>query len=191
MQRSGWRSVLVVQRKTRTVLAGNARLAVAKELGWKEAPVLFVDDDAQAAKAFAIADNRTAELAEWDLEELAKQLGALDADDVIGWNAAELDNLSRADWNAGDDDDEAEVDTHKRDPAKPKGDDSRSTLVLTGRQLSAVLAALEHARAGKGGLAFPKGATITVGVLIEAMARSFVAPGAAAVTVQRPRKARA
>ena len=48
-----------------TVIAGNGVLAAARELGWAElAAVTFTDDDVAAIRAFAVADNRTAELAE-------------------------------------------------------------------------------------------------------------------------------
>ena len=51
--------------------------------------------------AYAIADNRTGELAGWDFEGLAGQLKAL-ADDVdlnaLGWADHEIEMLSAADW---------------------------------------------------------------------------------------------
>ena len=48
-----------------TVIAGNGTLSAARLLGWNElAAVLF--SDVSKAKQYAIADNRTAELAEWD-----------------------------------------------------------------------------------------------------------------------------
>lgn len=58
------------------VIAGNGTLAAALELGWKTIDVVSVpaewDDD--TAKAFALADNKSAELAEWDDEVLLDQL---------------------------------------------------------------------------------------------------------------------
>jgi hypothetical protein len=66
------------------VVAGNGTLEAAKNLGWKEiaisrTPVGWTWDQ---IKAFALADNRTAELAEWDAEILKEQLLELDA---VGW----------------------------------------------------------------------------------------------------------
>ena len=58
------------------VIAGNGTLAAAKALGWDEIEVVRVPDDwsADQAKAFALADNRTAELASWDEQVLAAQV---------------------------------------------------------------------------------------------------------------------
>ena len=58
------------------VIAGNGTLAAAKALGWDAIEVVRVPDDwsADQAKAFALADNRTAELATWDEQVLAAQV---------------------------------------------------------------------------------------------------------------------
>lgn len=62
------------------VVAGNGTLAAMRSLGWTEAKVLRLPwDDAATCRAYAIADNRTAELAMWDDETLAGQLGDLTA----------------------------------------------------------------------------------------------------------------
>lgn len=58
------------------VLAGNGTLEAAKALGWDQIDVATApaDWDEATARAYALADNRTAELAEWDENVLAKQL---------------------------------------------------------------------------------------------------------------------
>lgn len=58
------------------VIAGNGTLEAAKSLGWGQIEVVRTPDewDADKAKAFALADNRSAELAEWDDERLLEQL---------------------------------------------------------------------------------------------------------------------
>jgi DNA modification methylase len=58
------------------VLAGNGTLEAAKALGWDHIDVATApaDWDEATARAYALADNRTAELAEWDENVLAKQL---------------------------------------------------------------------------------------------------------------------
>jgi len=83
----GQRKPLVVHRGV--VLAGNGTLEAARSLGWTEIEVSEVpeDWDNDTAKAYALADNRTAELAEWDESELAKQLLELDEK---GWDIEEL-----------------------------------------------------------------------------------------------------
>lgn len=65
------------------VLAGNGTLEAAKSLGWDhiDVSVTPADWDLDTARAYALADNRTAELAEWDESILAQQLLELhDAD---------------------------------------------------------------------------------------------------------------
>jgi DNA modification methylase len=87
LEKFGQRKPIVVHRGV--VLAGNGTLEAAKTLGWTEIDVAEVPDDwdNDTAKAYALADNRTAELAEWDESELAKQLLELvDAE----WDITEL-----------------------------------------------------------------------------------------------------
>lgn len=56
------------------VVAGNGTLAAARDMGWRDIYVVRTDLVGADAVAFAIADNRTAELAEWDEEALARQM---------------------------------------------------------------------------------------------------------------------
>jgi ParB-like chromosome segregation protein Spo0J len=87
LEKFGQRKPIVVQKGV--VLAGNGTLEAAKSLGWTEIAIAEVPDewDLDTAKAYALADNRSAELAEWDEGELAKQLLELqDAD----WDITEL-----------------------------------------------------------------------------------------------------
>lgn len=67
----------IVALRDGTVIAGNATLQAARSLGWEEIGVAWTDLDETQAKAFAIADNRTAELADWDWDQLATQLEEL------------------------------------------------------------------------------------------------------------------
>jgi hypothetical protein len=71
------------------VVAGNGTLEAAKSLGWSEISVVRIPNDwtAEQVKAYALADNRTAELAEWDAKVLADQLVELDA---VGWDVSEF-----------------------------------------------------------------------------------------------------
>ena len=58
------------------IIAGNGTVEAARSLNWTEIIITEVpiDWDITTAKAFAIADNRTAELAEWDTPVLVEQL---------------------------------------------------------------------------------------------------------------------
>jgi len=71
------------------ILAGNGTVQAAKQLKWKEVQVTVTpkDWDYATARAYALADNRSAELAEWDTSVLASQLVELDAE---GWDIGEL-----------------------------------------------------------------------------------------------------
>jgi DNA modification methylase len=74
----GQRKPIVVQKSGMIVRAGNGTLQAAKALGWTEIAAVVLDDDNATAAQFAIADNRSAELAEWDPDALALQLQAMD-----------------------------------------------------------------------------------------------------------------
>lgn len=85
------------------VVAGNGTLQAAKNLGWTEIAIARTPRGWtwEQIKAFALADNRTAELAEWDSAVLADQLLELDA---VGWELKEfgfesLNPLASADEN--------------------------------------------------------------------------------------------
>ena len=71
----GQRKPIVINNKG-VILAGNGTVEAAKALGWDHIEVATVpaDWDEATARAYALADNRTAELAEWDENVLAKQL---------------------------------------------------------------------------------------------------------------------
>jgi DNA modification methylase len=74
----GQRKPIVVQREGMIVRAGNGTVTAAKALGWDKIAAVVIDDDNATAAQFAIADNRTGELAEWDDETLATMLDGMD-----------------------------------------------------------------------------------------------------------------
>lgn len=86
---------IVVRREGRIVLAGNATLECAIALGWDQIAAVFVDVDATTGAQLAIADNRTAELAEWDKPVLADLLGSFEAEDraALGFTDQDYDAL--------------------------------------------------------------------------------------------------
>jgi hypothetical protein len=84
--------------KSNVVRAGNCRLEAAKQLGWDTIQIVRTDLTSSEAIAYAIADNRTAELAEWDDDVLAAQLNGLLAEDEellasAGFTDEELEEL--------------------------------------------------------------------------------------------------
>jgi len=76
----GQRKPIVIDNDYR-IVAGNGTAAAALTLGWDTITAVRVpaDWDSNQIKAFALADNRTAELADWLPEVLADQLIELDA----------------------------------------------------------------------------------------------------------------
>jgi len=88
LKRFGQRKPIVITGDG-TVVAGNGTLAAALQLGWTELACARVPRNwtHEEIKAYALADNRTAELAEWDPSMLAEQLLELDA---VGWDVSDL-----------------------------------------------------------------------------------------------------
>jgi ParB-like chromosome segregation protein Spo0J len=95
--RFGQRRPLVVHGNT--VIAGNGTLQAVKSLGWQEVAITRVPDEwsASEARAYAITDNRTAELAEWDGEVLLDTLQQLDPEllSATGFNENDIDDLEK------------------------------------------------------------------------------------------------
>lgn len=83
----------------RVVRAGNGRLQAARELGWTVIAAVPSDLAGLDAAAFAITDNRTAELAGWDWTTLGAGLAELSArgDDLLwyGFDAAQVAEVER------------------------------------------------------------------------------------------------
>ena len=95
--RFGQQKPIVVDAKG-IVRAGNGTLAALKALGWKEVRIVRSTLEGSEATAYAIADNRTAELADWDDDALAQTLAALQIEDedlalATGFDAKEIDAL--------------------------------------------------------------------------------------------------
>jgi len=77
------------------VIAGNGTLIAARALGWVEIDVARSRLSGSEAVAYAIADNRTAELAEWDFGSLAATIQKLE-DDLLaatGFSERDIDEL--------------------------------------------------------------------------------------------------
>jgi ParB-like chromosome segregation protein Spo0J len=89
---------LVVQRGTNLVIGGNGRLEVLKKLGHETVPVNYVDLSDSKAKALSQALNRTAELAEWDMDALGSTLQSLRED---GLDLLEI-GFDTGDWEMPD-----------------------------------------------------------------------------------------
>ncbi len=79
------------------VRAGNGTLDAARALGWSDIAIVRTSLQGSEATAYAIADNRSSELAEWGEAELAETLRALQSEDfdlaAIGFTDDEVDEL--------------------------------------------------------------------------------------------------
>ncbi|HUB27553.1 MAG TPA: ParB N-terminal domain-containing protein [Tepidisphaeraceae bacterium] len=96
LKRFGQQKPIVVDQNG-IVRAGNGTLAAAKSLGWKQINIIRTVLSGSEATAYAIADNRTSDLSEWDDEALARQLDALRIDGIdlsdIGFDDREVSKL--------------------------------------------------------------------------------------------------
>jgi hypothetical protein len=87
LRRFGQRQALVVRRSDNVVIAGNLRLECMRDLGWMSAGVVYVDDGRIESIADALADNRTAELADWNDRQLMILLDEIRSEE---WDVVEL-----------------------------------------------------------------------------------------------------
>lgn len=70
----GWQQPIVIDRDG-VIVAGHTRYKAALELGLKTAPCKYADElTPEQVNAYRLADNKTAELAEWDAEKMAEEL---------------------------------------------------------------------------------------------------------------------
>lgn len=95
LRRFGQLKPVVVTKSDLVVRAGNGTVAAARALGWKEIAVVLVDLSEEEAKKYAVADNRTSDLSEWDSEELTSLLSHWDNADraAVGWADADIEAL--------------------------------------------------------------------------------------------------
>lgn len=67
--------------KNNILVAGHTRVLACKKLGIDKVPCVVADDlTEEQIKAFRIADNSSAQIAEWDMDKLMKELETIDYD---------------------------------------------------------------------------------------------------------------
>lgn len=99
LQEFGWRQPIVVD-EAGVIIVGHTRYKAALKLGYTEVPVHVASGLSPAQiKAYRIADNQTATLAEWDFELLPLEIAdlkALDFDiDLLGFGSDDLVRILR------------------------------------------------------------------------------------------------
>lgn len=97
LRQFGWRQPIVVD-GAGVIIVGHTRFEAAKRLGWTTAPV-HVGSDLSAAqvRAYRLADNRTHDESDWDMDILAaemKDLAAMAADlSSTAFDGIQIDRL--------------------------------------------------------------------------------------------------
>lgn len=84
---------IVANRRNNQVLAGNHTLRAARELGWEEIAVSWVEVDDEQAARIVLVDNRANDLAGYDEESLAALLQELPELEGTGYDRDDLDSL--------------------------------------------------------------------------------------------------
>jgi len=94
----GIRKPIVVNRMDKMIEAGHQTYLAVKQLGGKQIPVVWVDDDRARAIGFNISDNRTSEVvAEWDesaLNSLIEEFGQEENFLAIGFEDKVIEELA-------------------------------------------------------------------------------------------------
>jgi DNA modification methylase len=94
--------VPIVISSDNVIIAGHTRLKASVSLGLEEVPCIIADDlNEEQIKAFRLADNKTAELATWDLSKLEEELSHIDMD-MLQFGFEQMEELLPD--NASDDD---------------------------------------------------------------------------------------
>lgn len=108
LRQFGQQRPLVLHGDGRTIMAGNGTWEAARQLGWEYIAAVPATLEGDEATAYGIADNRSAELAKWDFEQLSgllKRINGLEQSEAadpllgqLGWEAHEIEPLLQADW---------------------------------------------------------------------------------------------
>lgn len=102
LRKFGQQKPIVLSDDGLTIIAGNGTLEAAALEGWSHIAAVTSALAGRDATAYGLADNRTAETAEWDFERvsaLVKELQAYEYDTAaLGWADYELAPLLAAEW---------------------------------------------------------------------------------------------
>lgn len=97
IKRFGFGAPIVARLEDGEVIAGHTRLKAAIRLGLASVPVRYLDLSPEEARAYALADNKLGEAAEWDtvaLVDVIRELGASGTPlEGLGWGGEDLDKM--------------------------------------------------------------------------------------------------
>lgn len=102
LRRYGQKEPLVVRAENRMIAAGNGRRTAMLEIGWTKCAATIRPMTDEEFTGFALADNRTAELARWDLEVVARLEQLQGAAGMVGWTAEDIAKLRLAEAGPSD-----------------------------------------------------------------------------------------
>ena len=90
IEKYGFKNPLIVDSKGK-IWCGNTRFKASKKLGLKEVPCIVADDlTEEQIREYALLDNKTNELADWDFDLLGEELAELDLSDFdLDWGIEE------------------------------------------------------------------------------------------------------
>lgn len=91
----------IVLDKNNVIIAGHTRWRAAKKLGMEKVPVVIAASlNDEAVKAYRLADNKTAEIADWDYDKLFAELDAIEDYDMTDFGfSVEQEDLDDVDLN--------------------------------------------------------------------------------------------
>ena len=86
----GWQQPIIVD-KQGVIIAGHTSYKAAQKLGLETAPVFVADLTEEQATAYRIADNKTADLSEWDAEKLLSELTGIEHIEMRDFGFEDID----------------------------------------------------------------------------------------------------
>lgn len=114
----GFRNPIIVD-KNNVIIAGHTRLLASKKLGLERVPVIVVTDlTDDEIKALRLADNKTAEIAKWDMGKLSVELANINMD-MLQFGFEDLINKLEKEVKEDDFDENEEL---PENPYAKKGD---------------------------------------------------------------------
>ena len=114
----GFRNPIIVD-KNNVIIAGHTRLLASKKLGLEHVPVIVVTDlSDDEVKALRLADNKTAEIAKWDMGKLGVELANINMD-MLQFGFEDLINKLEKEVKEDDFDENEEL---PENPYAKKGD---------------------------------------------------------------------
>lgn len=130
MREFGWTNPILISQDN-MIIAGHARYEAAKQLGFTEVPTIYIDLPYNKAVSYVLADNRLAEIAEQDDEQLNTLLESVynDAEidiEALGFTDGEIDRILAgveeeiSEDTGGDEEPGAEVSEEQQAEAREK-----------------------------------------------------------------------